>query len=251
MENKTSAQTGIIPDSAKLEAMGRMAGVIAHDFNNMLGAIEGYASLILRGRTDEDPIKPDLEEIKKAVAKAAGFTKQLLLFSRTRDVSKAPVRPNELAEKLPCPSGNNITLSLTLQPEAPLIMADAGQLTQLLTNLLSNAGDAMPGGGEIKVSTSAVTLGDQAVHAPDMAAAGNEFVVISVSDKGTGMPPEVIERLFEPFFTTKEKGKGTGLGLSTAYGIARRHNGWLQVRTGPGGSEFSVFLPSGAPSTAI
>ena len=234
----------------KMEAVGRLAGGIAHDFNNMLGAIEGYATLGLRRLDEADPLWADLSDIRKAVARASALTKQLLVFSRKHALKKEPVGPDAVLEKLQGVFkrllGESVSVKLEVEPGLPKIPADQGQLEQLLLNLVLNARDAMPGGGVVTVRAGLARLEPQKVLAPNPAAAGTDFVKISVADTGTGMPAAVVEHLFEPFFTTKEKGKGTGLGLSTAYGIASQHNGWLEVRTGEGkGSEFSLFLPVG------
>ncbi|HCC48702.1 MAG TPA: hypothetical protein DEQ38_11395 [Elusimicrobia bacterium] len=235
----------------KMEAIGRLAGGVAHDFNNILGAIEGYATLGLRKLDESDQLWADLTDIRKAVARASALTKQLLVFSRKHALRKEPVCPAELIDNLQKMVkriiGENIAVSLEVAPGLPKVMADAGQLEQLLMNLFINARDAMPGGGVIKITAGLVIPEPQKVRAPNPASAGTQFLRIAVADAGTGMPPSVVEHLFEPFFTTKEKGKGTGLGLSTVYGIASQHNGWLEVVTAEGkGSEFSVFLPAGA-----
>jgi len=243
------------PDEAKMKAMGRMAGGIAHDLNNILGAIEGYATLVMKDLEDSDPIKPDIGEIRRAVAKAALLTKQLLVFSSRQALQKKRVSANTLIENLRETAkrvlGAGITLELDLQPGLPDIQADPALLDQLLGHLLTNARDALTSGGSVTMRTKALKLEPDAVRSPDPEAAGTDFVRISVSDTGSGMPPEVVEHTFEPFFTTKVKGKGIGLGLPSVYGIARLHNGWAEVRTTEGqGSEFSVFLPAGAGCTA-
>ena len=239
----------------KMEAVGRLAGGIAHDFNNILGAIEGYATLGMRKLEEADPLWGDLGEIRRAVAKASALTKQLLVFSRKQAIRKEPVCPAALIENLRNMVkriiGENIELKMEIAPGLPKIMADPGQLEQLLLNLFVNARDAMPAGGVITVRAEAVKREGHEVLAANPEAAGHLFVRIAVSDTGTGIPAPALDHIFEPFFTTKEKGKGTGLGLSTVYGIARQHNGWLAVRTAEGkGSEFSLFLPAGALAPA-
>jgi PAS domain S-box-containing protein len=241
--------------SQKMEAVGRLAGGIAHDFNNILGAIEGYATLGMRKLAETDPLWGDLGEIRRAVAKASALTKQLLVFSRKQAIRKEPVCPAALIENLRGMVkriiGENIELKVEVAPGLPQTMADPGQLEQLLLNLFVNARDAMPGGGTISVKAEAVKREGHEARSPNPETAGALFIKITVSDTGTGMSTQVMEHLFEPFFTTKEKGKGTGLGLSTVYGIARQHNGWLEVRTAEGkGSEFSFFLPAGALAPA-
>ena len=235
--------------SQKMEAVGRLAGGIAHDFNNILGAIEGYATLTLNSLKEEDPIKPDIEEIRKAVARAAALTRQLLVFSRKNALQKKICSAGAIIENLQSMVkriiGENIKLELELEPALPMLKADASQIEQLLVNLLVNARDAMPNGGLIKLRAQAKRLEHQEIKSPVPAECGGEFIVISLKDEGQGMGPEVLEHIFEPFFTTKEKGKGTGLGLATVYGIAKQHNGWLEVASSPGqGAEFLIYLPA-------
>jgi len=239
----------------KMEAVGRLAGGIAHDFNNILGAIEGYATLGMRKLEESDPLWGDLGEIRRAVAKASALTKQLLVFSRKQAIRKEPVSPAALIDNLRNMVkriiGENIELIVEVAPGLPQTMADPGQLEQLLLNLFVNARDAMPAGGVITVKAEAVKREGHEVLSANPDAAGHLFIRIAVSDTGTGIPAAAMDHIFEPFFTTKEKGKGTGLGLSTVYGIARQHNGWLEVKTAEGkGSEFSFFLPAGALAPA-
>ncbi len=239
----------------KMDAVGRLAGGIAHDFNNILGAIEGYATLTLNSLGDADPIRPDIEEIRKAVERAAALTRQLLVFSRKKALQRKPCALNGVVEGLQKMMrrilGEDVTLELDLRPDLPGITADAAQLEQLLMNLLVNARDAMPEGGAIRVSTGAADLTGRAVKSPNPAEAGTRFVYLSVKDSGTGMSREVLDHVSEPFFTTKEKGKGTGLGLATVYGAAKQHNGWVEVASAPGqGSEFTVYLPAGCAAAA-
>lgn len=233
----------------KMEAVGRLAGGIAHDFNNILGAIEGYATLTLNSLKEEDPMKPDIEEIRKAVARAAALTRQLLVFSRKTALQKKVCSAGAIIENLQSMVkriiGEDIKLELELQPALPMMKADASQIEQLLVNLLVNSRDAMPGGGRIKLRAQAKTLERHEIKSPVPAESGGEFIVISVKDEGQGMSPETLEHIFEPFFTTKEKGKGTGLGLATVYGVVKQHNGWLEVTSSPGrGTEFVVYLPA-------
>jgi len=241
--------------SQKMEAVGRLAGGIAHDFNNILGAIEGYATLGMRKLTEADPLWGDLGEIRRAVGKASALTRQLLVFSRKQAIRKEPVCPAALIENLRSMVkriiGENIEFKVEVAPGLPQTMADPGQLEQLLLNLFVNARDAMPSGGVITVRAEAVKKEGHEVLSANPETAGHLFIRITVSDTGTGIPAAALDHIFEPFFTTKEKGKGTGLGLSTVYGIARQHNGWLEVRTAEGkGSDFSFFLPAGAIAPA-
>ncbi|HAT72562.1 MAG TPA: hypothetical protein DCS63_07080 [Elusimicrobia bacterium] len=242
--------------SQKMEAVGRLAGGIAHDFNNMLGAIEGYATLAMDPLKEDNPIKNDLLEIRKAVARAAALIKQLLVFSRKQALQKTPCDLNAAIKSIQTMMtsiiGENIKLHLDLQPELPCMLADASQLDQLLMNLVVNARDAMPDGGRITLRTRQVALHPSGVRSPRPEEAGQKFMLISVKDSGTGMDKTTRDHLFEPFFTTKERGKGTGLGLSTVYGAAKQHNGWVTVESEIGqGTEFSVYLPFKAcPSPA-
>ncbi len=236
----------------KMDAVGRLAGGIAHDFNNILGAIEGYATLTLNTMDPADPVRPDIEEIRKAVERAASLTKQLLIFSRKKALQRKPCSLNGVVEGLQKMMrrllGEDVTLELDLRPDLPALTADAGQLEQLLMNLLVNSRDAMPDGGAIKISTRAEALEGRRVKSPNPAEAGTRFVAVSVRDTGCGMSREVLDHIFEPFFTTKEKGKGTGLGLATVYGVVKQHNGWIEVESAPGqGTEFTIYLPAGAP----
>ncbi len=233
----------------KMEAVGRLAGGIAHDFNNILGAIEGYATLTLNALKEEDPIRPDIEEIRRAVARAAALTRQLLIFSQKNALQKKICSAGAIIENLQSMVkriiGEDIKLELQLQVDLPQMKADGSQIEQLLVNLLVNARDAMPGGGTITLRAQAKNLDLQEIKSPTAPESGCQFIVISVKDGGQGMSPETMEHIFEPFFTTKEKGKGTGLGLATVYGVVKQHNGWIEVKSFPGqGAEFTVYLPA-------
>ncbi|OGR67816.1 MAG: hypothetical protein A2081_04200 [Elusimicrobia bacterium GWC2_61_19] len=239
----------INPDVKKLEAMGRLSAKVSHDINNILGAIEGYSTLILNTLKEDDPLKPDLEEIRRAVARAAALTKALLMFSRKQVLSKKPCDLNAAAERAKeaaAPlNGPGVSVELDLEPGLPALPADQAQLDQLLNVLILNARDAMPTGGLIRLATRAVTLKPEEVRSRDPREAGLKFALLSVKDGGRGMAAETLERIFEPFFTTKPKGQGTGLGLSAVYGAVNQHNGWLTVRTEEGkGTEFQIYLPA-------
>ncbi len=223
----------------KMEALARLAGGVAHDMNNILGAIEGYATLSLRGLAPSEPLHADLEEIRKAVAKGSALMKKLLSFGRRQALNRTRFAAADLLADLAAKGGEaagpGVSIECRARPGLPELDADARQLERLFMNLLLNARDAMPSGGQISV----------------LAEAAGPFVKISVSDQGSGMPPSVEKHLFEPFFTTKEKGKGTGLGLAEAYGIARQHGGRIEVSTAEGkGSVFSVLLPAAGESRA-
>ncbi|HBW23071.1 MAG: hypothetical protein A2X28_04605 [Elusimicrobia bacterium GWA2_56_46] len=235
----------------KMEAIGRLAGGIAHDFNNILSAIEGYSTLILKNMPETDPARPDIEEIRKAEQRGAALTKQLMTFSRRTTSNKKAVNLNELTRDLEKMAkrllGDNVALEVAASPDLKPVQANPGQLEQVLMNLLVNARDAMPGGGRIKVNIANADLTKTAPRCPSPAEPGQEFILISVADSGSGMSADTLNRLFEPFFTTKPKGKGTGLGLSTVYSIVKQHNGWIDVQSEEGkGSVFNIYLPRAA-----
>ena len=231
----------------KLEAVGRLAGGVAHDFNNLLTAINTNASLALMDLPQDDRCREAFEEILEATTRASSLTRQLLAFSRRQRI--AP-RPTDLAAVLAGMAtmlrrvlGEQVTLALTPGPAIPPVMADPGQVEQVLVNLAVNARDAMPEGGRIEVA-----LEEAEVPAGDATAgrAPGRYGVLSVRDHGQGIAADVLPHVFEPFFTTKH-GKGTGLGLATVYGIATQHGGFVDVSTEPGqGATFRVAFPVAA-----
>lgn len=229
----------------RMDAVGRLAGGIAHDFNNILSGILGYAELLLEDLESGHPARDGLEDICKLSLRAAGLTRQLLAFSRKQPVKMAPVDVAELLRNLEGLVerliGETIEVSSDVAPDLPVIQADAGQLEQVVMNLVVNARDAMSGGGRILISAH------EAAPTPDEARArgldaARRYVYLCVSDNGSGMPPEVIEKAFEPFFTTRES--GTGMGLSIIYGIARQSGGAAWIHSRPGeGTRVTVALP--------
>lgn len=228
----------------KMDSIGRLAGAIAHDFNNILSAIIGFSKLALLKVSDNDPVAEDLRIISESGERAAALTRQLLAFSRKQVLEMKVVNLNTVIENMVKMIGRLIgaQVALDLELHTPLgnIVADVGQLEQILMNLLVNARDAMPSGGHITIQTA--ETGPPKERDKDIA--DGQFVLLSVTDTGTGMSPEVKERIFEPFFTTKGRGKGTGLGLSTAYGIVQQHNGHIVVRSEPGqGTTFEFYFP--------
>ena len=230
--------------SQKMEAVGRLAGGIAHDFNNILSAIIGFSHLALMKLPDSHPAVEHVKIIADAGERAAELTRQLLAFSRKQVLEIKVVNLNSIIENLARMLGRMVgeTVALNLELQRPLgnILADTGQMEQVLMNLLVNARDAMPSGGRIAIATAEQCL---AGHEEQNIGAGR-YAVLSFADTGTGMPPEVQARIFEPFFTTKGTGKGTGLGLSTVYGIVKQHNGHITVRSGPGkGTTFTLYFP--------
>ena len=241
----------------KMEALGQLAGGIAHDFNNLLTVINGYASLTLvREDLPEDVVRP-LQQIFSAGERAVNLTRQLLVFSRKESVQLKPLDLNEgiteTATMLGRLIGENISLTLSLQPGLPSVEAHMGMIEQVLVNLAVNARDAMPRGGKLVIATETREIGPaQAKNHPRRRP--GRFARLSVSDTGTGIPPEVLPRVFEPFFTTKKPGEGTGLGLAMVFGIVETHHGWVEVESRMGeGTTFAIFLPvvaAPAPSAA-
>ena len=231
----------------KMEAVGRLAGGVAHDFNNLLMVIGGYAEVILASLDAGHALREKAEAIQQASDRATTLTRQLLAFSRRQLLELKIVDVNAIVsdmERLLRPLiGETIELAARLADEACYIRADAGQLEQVLMNLVVNAKDAMPGGGRLTIHTR--RAGVDAGHRPSqMFIRAGDYVVLSVSDTGTGMDKETQSRIFEPFFTTKEKGKGTGLGLSTVYGIVKQSGGYVMVQSDLGqGTTFHIYFP--------
>ena len=232
----------------KLEAVGQLAGGVAHDFNNNLAVIQGYASLLLTGSALPEEARESLEQIVLAVGNAANLTRQLLTFSRKQAMQFRLLDLNQivgnLARMLQRVLGEDITLNFHYHAHLPPVLADAGMIEQVLLNLAVNARDAMPHGGRLIISTLEQTVdAEYKLLNPD-AEAGN-YVCLMVADNGTGIPPEIVPRIFEPFFTTKEPGKGTGLGLASVYGIVRQHHGWINLYSESGqGAVFRIYFPA-------
>ena len=232
----------------KMEAVGRLAGGIAHDFNNLLTAILGYADLLLEELPADHPMRSDIDGIRKAAKSAAALTRELLAFSRKQVLQPVVLDMNEVVMSteilLRRLIGADIDLVFQLEPQTDTVKADRGQMEQVLLNLVVNARDAMPDGGQLTIATSNV-LFDNVGLATNAPPASGPYVVLTVTDTGHGMTDEVQSRIFEPFFTTKEFGKGTGLGLATVYGIIQQSGGHIWVESEPGqGSSFHVGLPA-------
>lgn len=231
----------------KLESVGRLAGGIAHDFNNLLTVINGYSDIVVSGLSAEDPLRGHAEEVRHAGERAAALTQQLLAFSRKQAAQRQPLDLNALISEskdmLRRLLGEDIRLETALAPELDLIVADSGQIHQVLMNLLVNARDAMPDGGELLVETSHVEIGESAGNDPRKISPG-PYVLLTVTDTGSGIDEETQRHIFEPFFTTKPLGKGTGLGLSTVYGIVKQSQGWIEITSELGrGTAFRIYLP--------
>ena len=231
----------------KMEAVGRLAGGIAHDFNNLLMVVSGYTEVLLDQLTLGHPLHAKAEAIQQASDRATTLTRQLLAFSRKQLLELKVIDVNAIVtdmERLLRPLiGEHIQLTTSLAPAVGCTRADAGQLEQVIMNLVVNAKDAMPSGGEICIRTASVTLDDS--YRPENTFIKNgPYVMISVSDNGHGMDRETQARIFEPFFTTKEKGKGTGLGLSTVYGIIKQSGGYVFVQSElDRGTVFTIYFP--------
>jgi signal transduction histidine kinase len=232
----------------RLEAIGQLAGGIAHDFNNLLAVIQSYSSFVLDDLGDAHSARADVEEIRKAAARAAELTRQLLVFSRRADVAPAVIDINEaigdLLRMLERSIGEHVRVETRLGAGLPRVLADRREVEQVVMNLALNARDAMPDGGTLVLETSAVDL-DESYTALRPGLSPGRYVVLAVSDSGEGMSEEVAARAFEPFFTTKPPGQGTGLGLSTVYGIVRQRDGHVAIYSVPGvGTTVRVYLPA-------
>jgi PAS domain S-box-containing protein len=233
--------------SQKLESVGRLAGGIAHDFNNMLTVINGYSEVVLRRLPADDPTRQYVSEIKKAGERSALLTNQLLAFSRKQVLNLEPIRINDvirdMGNMLQRLIGEDVELVSVLDPAVGNISFDRGQLSQIIMNLAVNARDAMPDGGELTIETSTVFLDADSVG-KHVGVLPGPYVLLAVTDTGTGIEDEQLGHIFEPFYTTKEIGKGTGLGLATVYGIVKQSGGSIFATSEVGnGTTFKIFLP--------
>jgi signal transduction histidine kinase/CheY-like chemotaxis protein len=236
-----------LAQSQKMEAIGQLAGGVAHDFNNLLTVIMSYSAILLDDFEPSDSRRLDIEEITAAARRASALTRQLLAFSRKQMIQPHPTNVNnviaDVEKMLRRLIGEDIRFESTVGADLGLVNIDRGQLEQVLLNLAVNARDAMPEGGLLWIDTANIRL-DSGDTRRQLYAPPGEYVLLSVSDTGTGMSDEVQKRVFEPFFTTKPVGQGTGLGLSTVYGIVKQLGGDLWLQSEPGqGSTFHVYLP--------
>ena len=236
-----------LQQALKMEAIGQLAGGVAHDFNNILTVISGYAGIINMRLNANDPYSNYVKQILSSSEKAATLVQSLLAFSRKQVINPKPLSLNETIARIEKfllrLINEDVALKTILCDEDLIIMADSGHLDQVFMNLAANARDAMPQGGTITISTTLTTIGEDPGSINGQMRPG-PYALIAVADTGTGMDEKTKERIFEPFFTTKAAGKGTGLGLSTVYGIIKQHNGHIEVDSKPGkGTIFSIYLP--------
>jgi two-component system cell cycle sensor histidine kinase/response regulator CckA len=231
----------------KMEAVGQLAGGIAHDFNNLLTGILSYSDLVLQELRAGDPMREDIDQIRQAAQRAAALTRQLLAFSRRQVLQPKVLSLNAVVSSLDSMLhrlvGADVSLETDLDPDLWPVLADPGQLEQVLVNLVVNARDAMPGGGRIVIATANLDVGE--LHAARSGGVPTgAYASLSVADTGAGMDVQTQARVFDPFFTTKEAGKGTGLGLSTVYGIVEQSGGHIALESAPGqGATFTIYLP--------
>ncbi len=239
----------------KMDAVGRFAGGVAHDFNNVLSVVLSYSEMLLGDLGPDDPIRADLDEIRRAGVRAADLTRQLLTFSRQEVQTPTLLDLNEvvtgLGKLIGRLVGDGVELSIEASPQLDKVKADRGQVEQIIMNLVLNARDAMPLGGTLKVQTCNVDLDDRYVR-DHMGVAPGPHVALIVTDSGVGMDPETQARIFEPFFTTKAVGKGTGLGLSVVFGIVKQSGGHIWVDSARGrGTRFNIVFPVVDASEAL
>lgn len=231
----------------RMEAIGRLAGGVAHDFNNIVTVVSGYSDILLRRLGPHDPLRQDVHEIKDASTRAATLTRQLLAFSRKQifetrvlNLNRAIERVERMLGRL---IGEDVELVTSLDATVGRIRADPGQIEQVIVNLVVNARDAMPDGGRLVIATNDIDV-DESTHSDRAELPPGNYVRLAFTDTGTGMDVETLNRIFEPFFTTKAQGRGTGLGLATVYGIVNQSDGFILVSSAIGrGTTFEIFLP--------
>ena len=245
---------GQLRQAQKMEAIGTLAGGIAHDFNNLLQIITGYTEILLLDRHEDDPDSQKLNLIRQSTRRAAQLIQQLLLFSRKADTERRPTDINRIVEEaisiLERTLPKMIAIHFRADPELRAVNADRMQIEQVLLNLGSNAADAMPDGGNLRIETENMTLTPEDCENRPETTPGR-YVLVTISDTGHGMDRDTLEHIFEPFFTTKGIGKGTGLGLASAYGIVKTHGGYITCHSRVGqGATFRIFLPAGERHSA-
>jgi len=240
--------------SRRLESLGQLAGGVAHDFNNLLGVITGYTAIIreevadAEPATDWEPVLAHIDQVQQAARHAAGLTRQLLAFARQEVIKPRTLNLNDtvtsVQQLLIRTLGEHVDLITNLDPGLPPVMADPGQIEQVLVNLAVNARDAMPGGGRLTIETIKLRIATRAMTGGPEDLPAGEYVLLKVSDTGMGIPKDIIDRVFEPFFTTKPEGHGTGLGLATVYGVITQAGGHLKIYSEPGlGTTVTAMLP--------
>ncbi len=243
-----------LQQASKMEALGALAGGVAHDFNNLLNVINGYCELLLDDLGTEDPMRNDLDQIRKAGQRATSLTSQLLAFGRKQLLQPEILDLNDdiaqMSSMLRRMIREDIDLITIAQPDLNRIKADPGQIQQIVMNLAINARDAMCAGGKLVIETANIDFDEDYIQKHPEVRAGS-YVMLAISDNGIGMDAATQSRIFEPFFTTKEKGKGTGLGLATVYGIVKQSNGFIWVYSEPGeGTTFKIYFPRAEDNTA-
>jgi len=236
-----------LAQAQQMAVLGRFAGGVAHDFDNLLTAIQGYTSLMLRDLRPGDPQREGLEEVRQSSERAAALTRQILAFGRRHAAESGPVDLNRLignlARLLPPIIGDDLALVTVLAPSLAMVRAEPGHLEQVVMNLVVNARDAMPDGGRLTIATANEQITEFDSRASPELPPGH-YVMLTVRDTGTGIDPATLPSIFEPFFTTKERGRGLGLGLATVYGIVKQCEGHIDVQSAPGrGTTVRVYLP--------
>jgi len=237
----------LLRQAQKMEAIGQLAGGVAHDFNNILCAIIGFGTLLDMSMEKDDPSRRHLEQILSAADRATSLTQGLLTFSRKQVLNPHPVNLNTIVygieKMLNRLLTEDIELTLSLSDQGPNVLVDTGQIDQVLLNLATNARDAMPNGGRLSIKTDIADPPEE-ILVDTASLPTTHYALLTVTDSGSGMEKETQEKIFEPFFTTKDVGKGTGLGLSMVYGIVKQHNGHILVNSEPGkGTSFQIYLP--------
>jgi len=244
---ETKRMEEMFRQAQKMEAVGRLAGGVAHDFNNLLSVIIGYGEIVEESLKKDDPLRAKAEQINKAGRRAVGLTRQLLAFSRQQILEPTILNLNSIVsdvhKMLQRLIGEDIELVTALAPHLASVKADQGQIEQIIMNLAVNSRDAMPEGGTLTIETTNLEADElYALNHPGLVA--GSYVMLRVTDVGTGMDAETQKHIFEPFFTTKEQGKGTGLGLATVYGVIKQSSGYISVNSALGqGTTFEIYLP--------